>query len=191
MLFELQIFSELTKKELELLKLCVGDSIKNILLFLCQQKLTSKRKESILSLIKSIDNPPYSLQDSIEWLSDSEYNLLGYSITCSKIDMYDISMTNSTCRDFKNGISTNNILIPGEIENINVVKTKSGKNPGAEMSFLTLMDSTGSVDSVIVFPEQFQTYKNILYNGNVIIVKGNRSKNRDGLIVEKIYLPRS
>jgi DNA polymerase III subunit alpha len=191
MLFELQIFSELTKKELELLRVCSSDNIKNILLFLCQQKLTSKRKESVFGLIKSAENPPYSLQDSIEWLSDSEYNLLGYSITCSKIDMYDISMTNSNCRDFKNGINTNNIMIPGEIENINVVKTKNGKNPGAEMSFLTLIDSTGSIDSVIVFPEQYQTYKNVLYNGNVIIVKGNRSKNRDGLIVEKIYLPSS
>jgi DNA polymerase III alpha subunit len=105
--------------------------------------------------------------------------------------MYDISMTNSTCRDFKTSINTNNIIIPGEIENINVVKTKQGKNPGAEMCFLTLIDSTGSIDSVIIFPEQYQTYKNILYTGNVIIIKGNRSKNRDGLIVEKVYLPSS
>jgi DNA polymerase-3 subunit alpha len=191
MLFELQIFSELTKKELELLKICPSDNLKSILCFLLTQKLTQKRKDAISGLIASIENPPYSLQDSIEWLSDSEYSLLGYSITCSKIDMYDISMTNSTCRDFKNGIDTNNIMIPGEIENINVVKTKNGKNPGAEMAFLTLMDSTGSIDSVIIFPEQYQTYKNILYTGNVIIVKGNRSKNRDGLIVEKIYLPSS
>jgi DNA polymerase-3 subunit alpha len=191
MLFELQIISELTKKELELMSLCTEGDLKQILQFLYQQKLTTKRKEVIAGLINNINNPPYSLEDSIEWLSDSEYSLLGYSITCSKIDMYDISMTNSSCRDFKTSININNIIIPGEIENINVVKTKQGKNPGAEMCFLTLIDSTGSIDSVIIFPEQYQTYKNILYAGNVIIIKGNRSKNRDGLIVEKVYLPSS
>lgn len=192
MLFELQIFSELTKKELELVQLHISSNdIKKILDQLYQSKINIKRKAVVADLIKTVQSPPYSLQDSVEWLSDSEYTLLGYSITCSRVDMYDISMTNSTCRDFKNGIDTNGIILPGEIENINIVKTKQGKNPGAEMAFITLIDSTGSIDSVIVFPEQYQLYKNVLYNGNVIIVKGNRSKNRDGLIVEKIYLPSS
>lgn len=191
MLFELQIFGELTKKELEMTLNYTANNPQQILSQLCKEKITAKRKNSIIGLLNSLEHPPYSLEDTVEWLADSEYNLLGYSITCSKIDMYDISMTNSTCRDFKNGTNSNSIMIPGEIENINVVKTKNGKNPGAEMCFITLVDSTGSIDSVIMFPEQYQQYKNILYAGNVIIVKGNRSKNRDGLIVEKVYLPSS
>ena len=79
----------------------------------------------------------------------------------------------------------------GEIDNINVTKTKSGKKIGEEMCFLTLSDGTGSVDSVIFFPEQYKKNKNLLFQGNVIIVKGNRSKVGDSLIVENAYIARS
>jgi hypothetical protein len=47
-----------------------------------------------------------------------------------------------------------------------------------------------SVDSVVLFPEQYKEYRNILFQGNVIVVKGSRSKNGDGLIVEKCYIPK-
>lgn len=192
MLFDLQCVSELTKKELENAEAALGyTKLEDIFLHVSLQKIQQKRRDIVLQLHQSIKNPAYSLEDSVEWISDSEYNLLGYSITCSKIDMYDISMTNSSCKDFKNGHATNNIIIAGEVEGANVVKTKTGKNAGASMCFITLGDSTGSLDSVIVFPEQYKKYQNIIYDGNVIIIKGNRSKNRDGLIVEKVYIPSS
>ena len=105
--------------------------------------------------------------------------------------MYDISMTNATCKDFKNGMIKQNIIIGAEIDFINVTKTKSGKNPGLEMAFVTLVDNTGSMDSVVFFPEQYREYRNVLFQGNVIVVKGNRSKTGDGLVVEKCYIPQS
>lgn len=193
MLFEYSILSELTKKELESIRPFVKDTndIHTLLLKLLTTKINIKRQSAISNLMKTIQHPPYSLDDSIEWLSDTEYSLLGYAITCSKIDMYDIEMTNCSCRDFKSGGLNANIILAGEIENINIVKTKSGKKLGAEMCFVTVTDNTGSLDSVIVFPEQFAQYKNNLFIGNVIIIKGNRSKTRDGLIVEKMYLPKS
>ena len=105
--------------------------------------------------------------------------------------MYDISMTNTTCRDFKNSHMAENIMLAGEIENINIVKTKQGKAKGAEMAFVTIGDSTGLLDSVVLFPDQYKSYKNALFVGNVIILKGNRSKSRDGFVVEKVYLPKT
>jgi len=105
--------------------------------------------------------------------------------------MYDISMTNITCKEFKTTTMKDNLIIGGEIDFISVTKTKSGKNPGSEMAFLTIIDSTGSLDSVIMFPEKYKEYKNILFIGNVIILKGNKSKTGDGLIVEKAYIPRA
>ena len=59
------------------------------------------------------------------------------------------------------------------------------------MAFVTLCDTTGSIDSVIFFPEKYKQYKNILFPGNVIIVKGNRSKNGDSLVVENAYVAKS
>jgi DNA polymerase III alpha subunit len=104
--------------------------------------------------------------------------------------MYDTSMTNATCKDFKNGIIKDNIILCGEIDFINITKTKSGKNPGLEMAFVTLTDSTGVIDSVILFPSQYKEYRNILFQGNIIVIKGSRSKTGDGLIVEKCYIPK-
>ena len=105
--------------------------------------------------------------------------------------MYDISMTNCNCKDFKNGFAAENILLAGEIDSINVVKTKTGAAKGSEMAFVSLNDSTGSLDSVVCFPQEYKTYKHILFDGNIVIFKGKRSKNKDGLIVEKIFLPSS
>jgi len=194
MLFEYEILSELTKKELEFIKSHIDglSCVKKALEYLLLNSKTNKNRKSIISgLIASIVNPPRSLSDSPEWIADAEYAALGCSITCSKVDMYDVSMTNCTCKDYKNGIIRDNIILCGEIDYINVTKTKSGKNPGMEMAFLTLTDGTGSVDSVVFFPDQYREHRNILFDGNVIIIKGSRSRSGDALVVEKCYIPRS
>jgi DNA polymerase-3 subunit alpha len=193
MLFEYDIVSELTKKEIEYVKnnidkySCVEEILKDIIL---NYKTTKNRKNIINGLLTTCMSPPKSLSDSPEWISDSEYAVLGCSITCSRVDMYDTSMTNATCKDFKNGIIKDNIILCGEIDFINITKTKSGKNPGLEMAFVTLTDSTGVIDSVILFPSQYKEYRNILFQGNIIVIKGSRSKTGDGLIVEKCYIPK-
>ena len=79
----------------------------------------------------------------------------------------------------------------GEIDNISIIKTKSGKNPGAEMAFVTLSDGSGVIDSVIFFPEAYKEFRNLLFLNNVIIVKGNKTKTKDGLVVQKAYIPRT
>ena len=59
------------------------------------------------------------------------------------------------------------------------------------MAFVTLSDGTGVLDSVVFFPEAYKTYRNTLFTGNVIIVKGNKAKNGESLIVEKTYIPKT
>lgn len=194
MLFEYNIISTLTKKELE--NICNNlksfESLKQALEFLLTlSRVNKNRKKTLDDLIYSITFPPYSLEDSPEWIADSEDALLGCSITCSKLDMYDISMTNITCREVKNTTSKENLILGGEVDNINVTKTKTGKNPGQEMGFVTMIDSTGCVDSIIFFPEQYKAYKNLLFVGNIIIVKGNKTKTGDGIIVEKAYVAKT
>lgn len=192
MLFEYEILSGLTKNEKKFAALHKDQKkLESLLSMVLTEKVTSRRVPIIQDKISSCKKPPYSLDDGVEWMSDTEYALLGYAITCSKIDMYDVSMTNTSCRDFKNGGGPNEVLIAAEIEDINIVKTKKGKNPGEEMAFLTVSDATGFLDSVIAFPEQFNKFKNILYNGSVVVIKGNRSKAKDTLVINKMYLPKS
>ena len=194
MLFEYDIISELTKKEIERCQLIKSQTKKLSLLNLLKllvdvPKTQAKRKTIIQNMINSLIKPPYSLIDKIEWLSDSENNLLGASITCFKIDTYDTGMANCNCKTFKTSSITNNIILAGEISNINITKTKNGKNPGQEMAFISIEDQYGMLDSVILFPEQLSKYRTHLFNGNILIFSGNRSKTKDGLIVEKCYIP--
>jgi DNA polymerase-3 subunit alpha len=190
MLFEYDLISELTSRELEFLDTDTNN-LAEALSSLLQNKINIKRKNTVQNLLNLYQNPPYSLSDKIEWLSDTENGLLGASITCSKIDSYDISMTNCDCKSFKHTNAVKNIIIAGEISNINFVKTKNGKNPGAEMAFVTIEDQFASMDSVIVFPEQLSKYRNYLFEGNVLIFVGNKSQKRDSLVVEKCFIPRS
>ena len=127
--------------------------------------------------------------DKIEWLSDSESDLLGTSITCSKLDSYDIITTNSNCRTVKNASSPQKVVIAGEIIGVNIIKTKTGKTPGLEMAFVSIEDQVGVLDSIIFFPEKFQEYKHHLFNTNVLVFVGNKTKTKDGVIVDKCLMP--
>lgn len=192
MLFEYNLIQNLTKKELQFINENRQQDLISCLEYLFQNaKINKNRRQVVEDLISSAKNPPYSLDDSPEWIADNEDALLGCSITCGKVDMYDISMCNTTCKDFKNGERNDKIILGGEIDYISVIKTKKGKNPGAEMAFVTIKDSTATIDNIIFFPEQFQQFKSVLFEGNVIIVKGNRTKNKDGLIVEKTFIAKT
>lgn len=194
MLFEYNIASELSKTELEYIanNLNIKFDLNQCMHYLLSKpKLTQKRKSSIYSYIETLASPPYSMDDNAEFLSDAEEETLGCSITCSKVDMYDITMTNCNCKEFKTYIGRDNIILCGEIDNISITKTKNGKNPGSEMAFVTLTDSYGSIDSVIFFPEVYKTYRNILFDHNVIVVQGKKNNTGDSLIVEKTYIPRT
>lgn len=195
MLFDFSVFTQLTTKENENLHKIYDNSkplVHNLQLLLTVAKVMSKRQPVIQQLIQSLKKPPYSLQDNIEWLADTENMLLGCSITCSKIDMYDISMVTCSCKEFKDDKCGNsNIMLAGEIEFIRPVKTKKGKDVGSEMAFVTINDGTASMDGVVFFPEHYKKYRNQLFEGNIVIVKGNKSKTKDGLVVEKVFLPRS
>lgn len=194
MLFEYSIISELTKKECEFItnNLTSCSNVYECLYkLLHEHKLTSKRKQIISGLLDSLSKPPYSLDDSAEWISDSEDEILGCSITCSKVDMYDVSMTNCNCKEFNTTLMKDNIIVCGEIASISVTKTKTGKNPGSEMAFVSLSDSFGLIDSVIFFPEAYKNYRNVLFDNNIIIVKGKKSNSNDSLIVEKAFIPKT
>jgi DNA polymerase-3 subunit alpha len=192
MLFELEIALELTQKEIAMVDVINPKDLSTALTYLLNaSKVNKKRKLAISNLYNMLKNPPYDLNDSPEWISDTEEEILGCSITCSKVDMYDVSMTNINCREFKTSNITNNIIVCGEIENISVTKTKTGKNPGLEMAFVTISDGFGSIDSIIFFPEQYRQYRNLLFDNNVVVICGNRSKNKDSLIVEKAYIAKT
>jgi DNA polymerase III alpha subunit len=150
-------------------------------------KVNARRKKTVESLLHSLKNPAYSLSDTIPWIADTENQLLGISISCSKIDDCDLNYVNTDCRTLKDAKTTpKNIMVGIEIKDVNVIKTKRGANPGQEMAFVKMADSTGSLDAVI-FPEEYNNYKNLLSIDNTAVIKLEQSKKKDGMIIKKVW----
>jgi DNA polymerase-3 subunit alpha len=193
LLLELDICNKITNKEKSICEAMILEnnhiSIIDLLKLLLDQKINKNRKEIVRTYIDTLIHPPFSTKDKIEWLSDSENELLGVNITCSKLDMYDIANANADCRSFKTSNLAKNIIILGEIASVNTVKTKKGKNPGSEMAFVTIEDQFGTLDGVVFFPEAYAQYKSQLYANNVLIFVGNKNNTKDSLIVEKCFFP--
>jgi hypothetical protein len=54
------------------------------------------------------------------------------------------------------------------------------------MAFITLSDTTGSIDNIVAFPETWGECKGLLVTGNLILVGGERGKD-NSLIVKKVW----
>lgn len=148
---------------------------------------TAKRMSSMKEEYELFINPPFSLQDTIEWLADCEHRLLGISITCSRVDGCDTLSANTTCKEIKHSMNKK-IIVACEIDDINIVKTKKGKNPGQTMCFMKISDSTGYSDNIICFPEQYNEFENLLIVGNTVLIEGSKTKKQDsGLVIKNIW----
>jgi DNA polymerase-3 subunit alpha len=189
MLYEYNLLSELTTKEIGLCNqytISQNDAI-HVLRNLLTQKISKPRQQKILGIINQLAEPPYSLIDSPEWISDNEREILGTSITCAKTDSYDSSYANSDCGDLKNFDINKQFFIVAEVSSMSVIRTKRGKNPGQEMCFLKLSDSYGSVDCV-VFPDEFSDIKSMLDDGRVLMFNGQKSKKDHTPIIKKCFV---
>jgi DNA polymerase-3 subunit alpha len=172
-LFYLDNIRNLSQREKDiLLKM---DNIKSLPLDQALEKLlpevNKNRKQNIQSMISSIKSPPYSLDDSYDWIANIEKNHLGISITCSIVDSRDLDAANTDCQSInRNRIFNKSIIVGAEIEEISVVKTKTGANPGKEMAFVKISDGTGLCD-IIVFPKEFDSYRELLYQNNNVMFR--------------------
>ena len=103
MLFHFSLINDLTKKEKDTISANLESlaSLEDCLHFL-DDKVNIRRKQKVLAVLHTLKNPPYKLEDSCLWIADQENQLLGISITCSKIDEYSLENVNSTCRDLNN-----------------------------------------------------------------------------------------
>lgn len=146
---------------------------------------TEKRSNIVMSLAKLLDRPPFSLDDSIDWISWTEESFLGVAITCTNLDNYNAAFANSTCRDVVKG-NESYCVLGVEIKRVSEIKTKKGKNPGKMMGFLTVADDSGELDSVIVFPNVWEQVSDLLTVGNMVFLRGKLNEQKS-FQVEKVY----
>jgi DNA polymerase III alpha subunit len=54
------------------------------------------------------------------------------------------------------------------------------------MAFLSVEDSTCELDDVIIFPEALEKNKDLLYQGNTVLLSGSVEKKDDAFIIKKV-----
>ena len=141
----------------------------------------------IEDLLTTYDNPGYDLYDSPSWVSKVEEELLGISLTCNKVDEYDTSRANCTCKEFIDGFnSQKGIVLAVKIDSVREWTIKKGKAKGMKMGFVTVSDTSCSLDSVTAFSEEWEKYKKMLHEGNTVLMRGMKDKNRGRFLIKKV-----
>jgi DNA polymerase III alpha subunit len=143
-----------------------------------------KRKAFIEDSAKSLKNSPYSTKDHPDWIVANEREYIGIPITYSSTENKMIN-TGMTCADFLAGKRGKiNILV--EISSFKEYTIKKGQNAGLLMCVLELKDSTESITG-IMFHEDYKTNQEYLFDGNVVLVSGFKSKKDPScLVINKV-----
>jgi DNA polymerase-3 subunit alpha len=144
---------------------------------------SNRRLKVVQEIIRTVKDPPYNLSDSTVYIAEAEEAILGLPITCTSIESCDIKDANTTCLEFNTNIRHNMYMIACQIDRRHDITTKTNK----KMCFLSVSDISGSIESIVVFPEQYNDYRPILYVKNNVMLVGERGKDRNSLIVKKIY----
>lgn len=168
---------------------------------LCKLTEDIRKKNEILAAEDSTDRKKQNAHDAIKRdyqdindlaipeiendLLEDEKELLGTYLSRHPLDFYDHIFKSRNIipiSDVTNGI--------GEYAGmISDIKQSKRKSDGAEMAFFTLEDKTGSI-KVCAFTKAYSEYKNLIYDGNVVIIKGKGNvtdDSEDGFITSELH----
>jgi len=192
MLYEFDSWKDLTAREQEhianmdnydkdtTLSDCIEEMINNM-------KINSRRLTTVVDIKQILDNPPHELKDNIPLIAQNEEKYMSCALTCNKTDGFDMNFSSSLCKDIAKGSITGKVRLAAQINTIRLYKTKRGKNPGQLMAFLSIEDSSGSLDSITIFPDCYDKHKELLVEDNTVLLVGEVSKKENtSIIVNKV-----
>ena len=200
MLHELKMFRELSKREIPWIESYKANNI-NADLTECIQAMLDQndwsdrqrpifrrdRLEVVESIIDSLKNPGYELVDLPGWKARKEEHYLGVSLTCARVDEYDTSRANCTCKEYIDGFnSQKGIRIAAQIDAVREWKIKKGNSKGQKMAFITASDGTCSLDSVTIFSDEWTKYNKDIKEGSVLLLIGSRDTKRGSFLIKSI-----
>src|SRR5208283_3436411 len=148
---------------------------------------TEKRKTIVNGLYNTLIHPTYKLKDSPEWLASIETSLMGIPITCTSVEACDISAANCTCIEYIEGKHPKTIIIAAQVDSCHEIKVKNGKNAGQKMAFLKISDITGTAENIVVFSDIWNEVSNVVFEGNNLLLYGEKSKDGASLIVKRVW----
>lgn len=112
-------------------------------------------------------------KDNPIWKTEKEEYYLGIPISTSKIDAYDTSEITCRVKDYLSGNYSSPVIFGGDIVNVKVKVTQSGKNAGKERAEIELRDLTGKI-SITIWSDVYQQYSHLISAGNSIIIEVER-----------------
>lgn len=163
----------------------LAEQLKNLIN--ADRRAQAKRLQKIDEIRKSLENPMQSLNDDVRFICEKEGEYYGTPITYSISDAVGFE-TKYTCDSVLERAKVNkDINLCVEISRYKEHAVKSGQNAGKLMCFLTLEDSTGRLDSAIIFPSDYtQENKVFIYKGSLVLATGQVSKDRKTFIVREL-----
>ena len=191
MLHEFSCIKELTKKELEIVseRLDIKKDIKYNLENLNRTKKeggavsTTKRLEVFGDIISRLGTPGRNLSDNPMSIAIAEENMLGVAVSCSKIDACaDAGHANTTCREICDGKKGKSI-VACEVTRIREHITKNKDT----MAFVSVKDDSMEIENIVVFPETYEKFGDIIYEGGTVLFFGEKAKDRNSFIVNEVH----
>lgn len=200
MLYEYEIILKFTNKELEWMKNYIKEndnahlmSLEQIMSVMVSHPVgrsgavaNKKRLASFMDMLKTLQNPPFNLEDMPEWVAGKEQSLLGISLTCTKVDGCDTSSSNCCCRDVAGRNMPDYPMVAVQVDSVREITIKNGQNRGNRMAFVEVSDSSASLNCV-VFSNSWHEYRGLLSEGNTVMINGKKNRDEDGLVIEKVW----
>jgi len=116
----------------------------------------------------------HDIEDTNTAKSTAEKYFLGIALSCSPTDDVNNSVTTHTCLEVAHSPNDEHIVVCAIIDSVKHTKTKRGKNPGQPMCFLTMSDSTYSIDHAVVFPDSFCKLKAFCKEDMICLIYGEK-----------------
>lgn len=145
----------------------------------------NKRMAILIETLKSIDNPLYIIEDTIDYLVHSEEELLGTALTCHITDSLLNAQETHSCKDVVNGYKGYAVLKVC-LEDIRPWKIKNGQNAGKLMAFIKVSDNTCRLENVVAFTEVYDRYSHLLFPEVIVYITGKLSE-KGSFVIERIY----
>jgi DNA polymerase III alpha subunit len=146
------------------------------------------RRQVLRELVKTFKSESH--RDSIPQILQWEKFFLGATLSGSMADLNRaMSGARHTCKDIGANTLGNNASVElcVVIEELREATVKRGKTQGRMMAFLTLSDSTYTLEGSCAFPDTYDEIKSLgVQIGDVVFVNGKTSDR--GLIVNKMRL---
>jgi len=142
------------------------------------------RVTKVEDFLKTLREPPHSLEDTPLTINKSEKDLLGVALTYSDVEARSLCgiFTDTTCKEFNDGKRAKSMTLAVSLTRIKEHLCRNSKN----MAFLGFSDDTGVVESAIAFADVYETYGNILTDKNTVVVQGVRSGDNKSFVINKV-----